>query len=104
MPDTKRGREKQAREEKRRGTERDIAEARERGSEAEPPKSPRECHRRGCHETAEFAVLERYLEETGQGIVEAEALLCREHTAEEYPTNLDHADENYLFQITPFEQ
>jgi len=104
MPDTKQGREKQAADERRRQVKRDISEARERGDESEPPESPRECHRRGCHETAEFVVLERYQEETGKGTVEAEALLCEEHTAEEYPTNLDHAGEDYLFRITPFEQ
>lgn len=37
MPDDKRGREKQARDEDRRQRERDVAEARERGDEPEPP-------------------------------------------------------------------
>ncbi|MGQ4557571.1 hypothetical protein [Halobellus sp. GM3] len=104
MADTKRGREAQAAREEQRQVQREIAEARERGEELEPPESPRECHRRGCHEPAEFLVLERYLEETQQGPVEATAYLCPEHTEEEYPTNLDRAYDDYVFLIEPFEQ
>ena len=63
--------------------------------------TPRACHRRNCDEQAAFAVLERYQEETGTGAVEAEALLCRDHTAEEHPTNLDGAYPEYVFRIEP---
>ncbi len=63
--------------------------------------APRECHRRDCTETAAFLVLERYLEETGQGAVEATAALCPAHTAEERPANLDGVYEEYLFRIEP---
>lgn len=62
---------------------------------------PRECHRRGCTEAATFVVLERYQEETGQGAVEATADLCREHTAEESPTNLDGSYADYVFRVDP---
>lgn len=64
----------------------------------------RECHRRGCTRSARFVVLERYQEETGHGAVEAEAVLCREHTAEESPTNLDSAYSDYVFHVEPFSQ
>jgi hypothetical protein len=63
--------------------------------------SPPECHRRGCTERAMFRVLERYQEETGHGAVTAEAVLCREHTDEESPTNLDGSYEEYVFRVEP---
>ena len=108
MPDTKEGREKQARNAEKRQRDRDIREARERSDEAEPPAevlddtdSPPECHRRGCSEPAAFVVLERYQEETGKGAVEARAFLCREHADEESPTNLDGAYPEYVFRVDP---
>ncbi|MEF8843167.1 MAG: hypothetical protein V5A62_16330 [Haloarculaceae archaeon] len=108
MADTKEGREKQARTAEKRQREREIREARERSDEVEPPSevlddadSPPECHRRGCTEPASFVVLERYQEETGQGAVEARAFLCREHTAEESPVNLDRAYPDYVFRVDP---
>ena len=118
MADTKEGREKQADDEERRQRERELSEARERADEPEPtddppdpdgirrgreerPASTRECHRRGCTETVAFLVLERYQEETGHGAVEAEAALCREHTAEESPTNLDGVYSDYVFRVDP---
>lgn len=119
MADDKRGREKQAKREDRRQREREIAADRARGDEAEPPEEeaddaggiqrgegtypdpPHECHRRGCDERASFVVVERYREETGQGTVEAKAHLCRAHTDEESPTNLDSAGEDYVFRIEP---
>jgi hypothetical protein len=61
----------------------------------------RTCHRRGCDERARFVVLERYQEETGQGAVEAEAVLCRTHTDEESPVNLDGAYDEYVFRVEP---
>jgi len=48
-----------------------------------------------------FLVLERYQEETGHGAVKAEAVLCREHTDEESPTNLDGSYEEYVFRVEP---
>lgn len=60
-----------------------------------------ECHRRGCTERATFVVLERYQEDTGHGAVEAEAVLCQEHTAEESPTNLDGSYADYVFRVEP---
>lgn len=60
-----------------------------------------ECHRRGCEQAATFLVRERYLEETGKGIVEASARLCQEHTEEESPVNLDPATPEYLFEVRP---
>lgn len=66
------------------------------------PDAPRRCHRRGCDRPATFEVLERYQEETGHGAVEATAVLCREHTDEESPTNLDAAYEDYVFRVRPF--
>jgi hypothetical protein len=119
MPDNKRGREKQARDAENRQRERELQQARDRADEAEPPDddrdeadevpreesegpdSPRECHRRGCTEPAAFLVLERYQEETGHGAVEAEAFLCRAHTAEESPTNLDGVYAEYVFRVEP---
>jgi hypothetical protein len=112
MPDTKRGREEQAAHENRRQRELDVARAlaAARGPEAETtapaedPDWPPACHRRGCNRLAAFVVIERYQEETGQGAVEAEALLCPEHTGEESPTNLDRADEDYVFRVAPLPQ
>jgi hypothetical protein len=49
-------------------------------------------------------VLERYQEETGQGAVEAEAFLCREHTDEESPTNLDGVYADYVFYVKPLDE
>ena len=88
MTDTQTGREKHVKDENRR-------------EEGEVPNAPRECHRRGCSEPATFVVLERYQEETGQGAVEATADLCREHTAEESPTNLDGSYADYVFRVDP---
>ena len=122
MGDTKRGREKQARDADDRQRERDLEEARERADEIEPPRDvsdltegtlreddePRDvsrtCHRRGCDEPAAFVVVERYLEETGHGPVTAEAFLCQDHTAEESPTNLDHAYSDYVFRVVQLPQ
>ncbi|AUV81899.1 hypothetical protein C2R22_09760 [Salinigranum rubrum] len=115
MADTKRGREEQARNEARRQREREIEQARQRRDEPEPePPSegdaeaaegaaevPQRCHRRGCDEPAAFLVLERYLEDTGHGPVEATAALCPEHTAEEGPTRLDDAFAGYVFRVEP---
>lgn len=63
--------------------------------------TPRECHRRGCTKRASFVVRERYLEETGKGAVVAKAALCRDHTAEERPTNLENSYPDYLFRVDP---
>lgn len=119
MADTKRSREEQARHEMERQREREIKEARDRADESEPPRDeqneanetqhegdeqpdpPRGCHRRGCNELATFVVIERYQEDTGHGAVEAEAALCREHTAEESPSNLDGAYPDYVFRVQP---
>jgi len=119
MADTKRGRERQARDADNRQRAREIEQERGRGDEREPPRddqdettafsregtddlgSPRECHRRDCTEPARFVVLERYQEETGHGAVKAEALLCKDHTAEERPTNLDNAYSEYVFHVEP---
>lgn len=109
MPDTKEGRENQARDEEDRQRERELSEALERGDEPEPPAVEEEgddgpvptCHRRNCDEPAAFRVLERYQEETGHGAVEAEAALCRAHAAEESPTNLDGAYADYVFRVDP---
>jgi hypothetical protein len=101
MPDTKRGREKQARDAELGQRERDIREERARRDEADPTDPSRECRRRGCTESPSFVVLERYQEETGQGAVEAEAFLCRAHTAEESPANLDAAYPDYVFRVEP---
>lgn len=113
MPDTKNGREDQARNADNRQRERAIREARERADEPEPDAlladdefldedgGPPDCHRRGCDDPAAFLVLERYLEETGAGPVEARAALCRAHTAEEGPLNLDRAYPDYTFRVDP---
>ncbi len=116
MADTKKGRDKQARDAENRQREREMEESRERAEEAEPPRggrdepqseedessnSPRQCHRRGCDEPATFVAFERYQEETGHGAVEAEAFLCTEHTAEESPTNLDESYADYVFRVEP---
>lgn len=87
MTDSETGRENQVQNGGRRQRERENA--------------PRTCHRRGCTEPVEFVVLERYQEETGQGAVEAAAFLCRDHTAEESPTNLDGAYADYVFRVEP---
>ncbi|SER44373.1 hypothetical protein [Natrinema salaciae] len=114
MGDTKKGRDKQAHDAENRQRKWELEQERDRGDEALPgdeqgdsddaeeySDSLRECHRRGCDELAAFVVLERYQEETGQGAVEAEAVLCREHTAEESPTNLEGVYANYVFRVTP---
>jgi hypothetical protein len=102
MPDTKAGREEQAHHESKRQRRRDVDEALERGDEAEPPdERPITCHRRGCNEPASFVVRERYQEETGHGAVTAEAFLCRAHTDEESPTNLDGVYDDYVFRVDP---
>ncbi|WP_418286249.1 hypothetical protein [Halorubrum sp. DTA46] len=104
MPDTKSGREQQARSAERRRIQRDISEARERGDEEEPPDdTPIECYRRGCTEPAAFVVTERYQEDTGKGAVEATALLCIDHTVAEGPANLDNAYDDYVFRIDPID-
>jgi len=59
-----------------------------------------ECHRRGCNAEAGFLVREQYQEETGKGLVEATARLCRTHAREESPTNLDPITPEYLFEVT----
>jgi hypothetical protein len=82
---------------------RDSGDASVTRREDVPQNLSRECHRRGCDEPARFLVLERYLEETGQGAVEAKAALCRGHTAEESPVNLEDAYENYIFRVEPIE-
>jgi hypothetical protein len=118
MADTKEGREKQAADEERRQRERALREALARTNEIEPPADdrveteaggeegdsldvPLTCHRRNCEEPAEFLVLERYQEETGKGAVEATAALCRDHTDEESPTNLDGVYDEYVFRVVP---
>jgi hypothetical protein len=111
MADTKEGREEQAKHEQERQLEWEIRQARERADEPEPPAVeteefedwPPTCHRRGCDDPATFLVLERYLEETGKGPVEARAFLCRAHTAEESPTNLDRAYSDYVFRVESIE-
>ncbi len=90
MADTENGREKQA----------DDGNQQEEGVHDSLP----ECHRRGCTERATFVVLERYQEETGHGVVEAEAVLCQEHTAEESPANLDRRYANYVFRVQPLQE
>lgn len=122
MADTKKGRNKQARDAENRQRERELTEARDRDDEAEPPRddgddadanqleaddspdAPRECHRRDCAEQAAFVVVERYEEDTGHGAVEATAVLCREHTAEESPANLDGVYADYLFRVEPLSE
>lgn len=90
MADTETGQEKRADDQHRRM---------DGGSDSLP-----ECHRRGCTERATFVVLERYQEETGHGAVEAEALLCQEHTSEESPTNLDSSYAEYVFRVDPLQE
>ena len=90
MTDTREGANERPRDAENRQPERD-----------EYPDSPPECHRRSCDEPAAFVVLERYQEETGHGAVEAEALLCRKHTDEESPTNLDGVYPDYVFRVEP---
>ncbi|WP_137289313.1 hypothetical protein [Natronorubrum halophilum] len=108
MADTKKGRNKKSRNVEDRQREREVAEARDRDDEAEPPQDAADetqyeadesCHRRGCSEQAAFVVVERYQEETGKGAVEATATLCREHTAEESPANLEGVYADYLFRV-----
>jgi hypothetical protein len=102
MPDTKAGREEQARHETKRQQRRELDEALERSDEPEPPdERPITCHRRGCNERAAFVVTERYQEETGHGAVTAAASLCRAHTDEESPTNLDGVYDDYVFRVEP---
>ena len=118
MPNTRDGRGERAGDAENRHRESEPEGVSDRTDEAEPPpdgrgnadetnseegpaESPRECHRRGCDKRAAFAVLERYQEETGQGAVEAEALLCRPHTAEESPANLDGVYADYVFRVEP---
>jgi hypothetical protein len=36
--------------------------------------------------------------------VESEAALCREHTAEESPTNLDGVYPEYVFRVVPISE
>ena len=90
MVDADNGREKQS----------DVENRREDGV----PDSLPECHRRGCTERATFVVLERYQEETGQGAVEAEAVLCHAHTDEESPTNLESSYADYVFRVEPLQE
>lgn len=112
MGDTKKGRDKKARDTETRQREWELEQARDRADEAEPPDeelddgdddadASRECRRRDCGREAAFVVLERYQDETGHGAVEAEAVLCREHTAEESPTNLEDAYADYVFRVEP---
>lgn len=109
MADTKDSRESQARDEQRRQRRREVTEAVDRADEAEPPPeeldeeadADRGCHRRGCDEPAAFLVLERYQEDTGHGAVEATAVLCRDHAAEERPANLDGVYPDYVFRVEP---
>ena len=103
MADTKQGRDKQAHDEANRQQERELRDAESRADETEPPRAgdPEGCYRRNCGETATFVVVERYQEETGHGLVEARAELCADHAAEERPANLDAADADYMFSVTP---
>jgi hypothetical protein len=64
-------------------------------------KAPPICDRRRCEARATFLVVERYLEETGKGAVEARAALCTRHADEESPTNLDAAFPEYVFRVEP---
>jgi hypothetical protein len=104
MADTKEGREKQAADADRSQRERALREELNRRDE-EPPESdpdePRVCHYRDCTELAAFRVLERYQEETGHGLVTAEALVCAAHAETEHPTNIDQASDGYLFSVEP---
>lgn len=75
MGDTKKDRDKHARDAQNRQRAWETEQARDRADEAEPlgddqddsPDRPPECHRRDCTEPATFLVLERYQEETGHG-------------------------------------
>ena len=60
-----------------------------------------ECHRRGCDRPAAFVARETYAEETGAGIVNAEAYLCQTHAREESPANLDESTPEYRFVVEP---
>ncbi|WP_435157028.1 hypothetical protein [Haladaptatus sp. DFWS20] len=121
MADTKKGRDKQARDAENSQREWEVEQALERSNETEPAPdepdvteaqdedsensaSPPACHRRDCNEPAAFVVLERYQEETGHGAVDAEAFLCRKHTAEESPTNLDGVYAEYVFRVEPLSE
>ncbi|SEW08786.1 hypothetical protein SAMN05216285_2101 [Natrinema salifodinae] len=116
MTNVKKSRDERARDAENRQRESELDRTRDRAHEAEPPPGrgtetdetkrdddpdARECHRRGCDERAAFVVLERYQEETGKGAVEAEARLCRKHTAEESPANLDGVYADYVFRVEP---
>lgn len=104
MVDTKDGREKQARDEEKRQRERELEEALDRADEAKPVDeldSPQVCHYRNCNELATFRVTEQYQEETGHGLVTAEAVMCQAHAADESPTNLDRASAEYVFRVEP---
>lgn len=85
-------------DENRNRNDRNAAES---GRNDQSSGSSRQCHRRGCDEPARFVVLERYQEDTGKGAVEAEAALCRDHTDEESPVNLDGAYDDYVFRVEP---
>ena len=104
MPDTEEGREKQAADADRAQRERALQEELERGGE-EPPSpdadEPQICHYRDCTDLATFRVVERYEEETGHGLVTAEALVCPAHAEGEHPTNLDGASPEYRFFVEP---
>ncbi|PSP17683.1 hypothetical protein BRC62_04400 [Halobacteriales archaeon QH_10_67_13] len=63
-----------------------------------------ECHRRGCDRAAAFVARERYAEETGAGIVDAEAYLCQAHAREESPANLDESTPEYRFVVEPVDE
>lgn len=65
---------------------------------------PLECHRRSCDDVADFWAFERYQEENDLGAVEAEVPLCTTHAAEERPSNLDAANDEYLFEIRPIRE
>lgn len=104
MPDTEEGREKQAADADRAQRERALREELDRQDE-EPPgpeaDDPPICHYRNCTDLATFHVSERYEEETGHGLVTAEALVCTAHAEGEHPTNLDGASPEYSFSVEP---
>jgi hypothetical protein len=93
MPDTKDGRERQARDSDNRQRRREVVEAREREQEREPPQ---QCQYEECQAAAAFEVLERY--PADENVVETMLWVCTDHAAMEGPTNL--SGESYLFQIT----
>jgi hypothetical protein len=104
MADTKEGREKQAADADQSQRERALREELERRDEEPPtpdPDEPQVCHYRNCTELATFHVRERYEEETGHGLVTAEALVCTAHAEGEHPTNLDNASPDYVFSVEP---